>query len=215
MSLLKRSEFLFKAGYSVMMIDFQGHGKSQGQMITAGYLEKHDVTSAVAKAKSLEPGQPIAIIGISLGGAAALLASPLGVDALVLEGVYSTIRRAIQNRISKYLPFVYPIPTELLLLQFYLRFGIRASHLRPIDFVAKTKCPLFFISGTHDNKTTADEVKAMHQRAKSPRQLWLVKGARHVDLHRFTPKLYESKMVSFLAKYMNKSLKQDTTHPKK
>jgi len=50
---------------------------------------------------AVDPQDHVAIIGSSLGGVAALLAtSPLKVDVLVLEAVYPTIEIATRNRMK-------------------------------------------------------------------------------------------------------------------
>src|SRR5512138_3255953 len=39
--------YLHAAGYSVLQFDFRGHGRSQGNVVTLGYLERMDVQAAV------------------------------------------------------------------------------------------------------------------------------------------------------------------------
>lgn len=46
-SMLSRARVLREAGFSIVMIDFQAHGESPGEMITAGHRESHDVRAAV------------------------------------------------------------------------------------------------------------------------------------------------------------------------
>ena len=98
-SMLGRAHLLHEAGYSVVMIDMQAHGESLGDNITIGSLEQHDVKAAVEYVRTTSPTHRVGIVGRSLGGAAALLGSPLNVDAMVLESVYPTITQAINNRI--------------------------------------------------------------------------------------------------------------------
>jgi uncharacterized protein len=101
LSMVGRAQILQRAGYSVLLFDFQAHGESPGSHITMGYLESADARAAVDYVRSRAPGQFIGAIGVSLGGAAALLgADPLPVDALVLEAVYPDIEAATANRLS-------------------------------------------------------------------------------------------------------------------
>jgi uncharacterized protein len=68
--------------------------------ITFGWRERFDVLAAVQYLNARLPDQPVAVIGSSLGGAAALLATPpLDLQAAVLEAVYPSIDRAIVNRL--------------------------------------------------------------------------------------------------------------------
>ncbi|MBV8653444.1 MAG: alpha/beta fold hydrolase, partial [Alphaproteobacteria bacterium] len=97
--MLGRARFLEAAGYSVLLFDFQAHGESPGEAITFGYRESRNAAAAVDFVRRKRPGARIAVIGISLGGAATVLASPpLPVDAMVLEAVYPTIEDAIADR---------------------------------------------------------------------------------------------------------------------
>lgn len=200
--MLERAKFLHNAGYSIVLLDHQAHGETPGEAITLGYLEKHDVEAAVAFVRKRYPGERIAVIGVSLGGASALLSSPLGINALILEAVYPTIEEAVHNRVAAKLGPLAAIPTEILLIQLKLRLGISRADLRPIDFISKVECPVFIISGLEDLHTTAQETKRMYEQAMQPKELWLIGGAAHQDLHRLTPDLYKEKVLAFLDRYM-------------
>ena len=199
LSMLDRARMLDRLGYSIVMIDLQAHGESPGKLIAVGHLEKHDARAAVDFARQQHPGEPIAVIGVSLGGAAALLASPLGMDALVLESVYPTIDKAIQNRVAAQIGALAPLPTALLMIQLNPRLGVAAAQLRPIDHLSDVDCPVFIVSGDADRHTTAAETKAMFAAAREPKELWLVEGAAHVDLYARDPKRYEERVAGFLA----------------
>ena len=45
--MLARARFLHKAGYAVLLFDFQAHGESSGKRITFGHLEGLDASAAV------------------------------------------------------------------------------------------------------------------------------------------------------------------------
>lgn len=104
LSMVDRARFLIRAGYSVLLIDFQATGETKGDHITFGWKESRDVLAATDFVRHVEPTSHVAVIGSSLGGVAALLATPpLKVDALVLEEVYPTIEIATRNRMENYL----------------------------------------------------------------------------------------------------------------
>ncbi|QDV25848.1 Alpha/beta hydrolase family protein [Aureliella helgolandensis] len=198
LSMLDRARMLHDAGYATVMIDLQAHGESPGGAITAGYLERHDVRAAVEFARREHPDEPIGVIGVSLGGAAALLASPLEIDALVLESVYPNIHDAIHNRVAAKLGPLSSIPTWLLLIQLKPRLGISPNELRPIDHMPDIECPVCVASGTDDQHTTESETQAMFSAASEPKHLWMVDGAAHVDLLRDNPIQYRQHIVRFL-----------------
>lgn len=205
LSMLERARWLHAEGYSVVLIDLQAHGESPGTHITTGYLEKHDVKAAVEYARREHPGERIGVLGVSLGGASALLASPLDIDALVVESVFPDIRSAVHNRVAARLgPLAY-VPAELLLVQMQPRFGIDPDELSPIACLPNVGCPVFVISGSDDLHTTASETQEMFRAAAEPRQLWLVDGAAHVDLLQTARNEYKTRVITFFDEYLTQA----------
>ncbi len=199
-----RAEFLSRAGYAVLLFDFQGHGESLAKRITFGFLESRDATAAVNFIQQKLPGEKIGVIGISMGAAAALLAKPpLPVNALILEECYPTIYHATEDRMIERFGFLGRLATPLLLCQLKPRLGIGLDALEPIERSRKIFVPKFFIAGGSDRLTTAQESKDLFAVAAGPKQFWLVAGAAHVDLHAFAKADYERRVLEFLAKTLN------------
>jgi len=197
--MVDRARFLQHAGYSVLLIDFQATGETKGDHITFGWKESRDVLAATDFIRRTRPTDRVAIIGSSLGGVAALLATPpLKVDALLLEEVYTTIEIATRNRMENYLGGVGRFLTPLLLNQLQWRLGVSASQLRPVDHIGDVQCPVFVMSGEKDRNTRTADTRMLFERARSPKQLWSVPNAGHVDLHQAARVDYESRVLAFL-----------------
>ncbi len=155
--------------------------------------------AAINFVRHIDPTACVAIIGSSLGGVAALLATPpLRVDGLVLEEVYPTIEIATRNRMENYLGRVGRILTPVLLNQLQWRLGVSASQLRPVDHIANVECPVLIMSGEKDRNSRPSDTQMLFERARSPKQLWFVPNAGHVDLHRAARVDYESRVLAFL-----------------
>jgi uncharacterized protein len=200
LSMVDRARFLHRAGYSVLLIDFQATGETKGDHITFGWEEGRDVLAAINLVRRIDPTARVAIIGSSLGGVAALLATPpLNVDALILEAVYPTIETATRNRMENYLGGVGRVLTPALLNQLQWRLGVSASQLRPVDHIGDVQCPVFIISGEKDRNTRPTDTRMLFKHARSPKQLWFVPNAGHVDLHRAAREEYEIRVLAFLA----------------
>lgn len=198
-SMVDRARFLHQAGYSVLLFDFQAHGESRGKVITFGYLESRDARAAVQFVRARLPGQRIAVIGSSLGGAASLLGDlPLEVDALVLEAVYPTIAEAVANRLEIGFGPAGGWFAPLLTWQLRPRLGISAARLQPIARIDGVSCPVFIINGVADRYTTPAQAMALFDRARSPKFLWLVPGAGHINLDRFADSEYQRRILQFL-----------------
>jgi dienelactone hydrolase len=200
-AMLGRARWLAGEGYSVLLVDLQSHGESPGTHITFGFLEGADALAAVRFIQGRAPGERIGVIGVSLGGAAALLApEPLPVQALVAESVYSSIDRALENRLRIRVGGLAPAVAPLLLWQLTPRLGVDAAALRPVEAVRRLRCPILVLGGTRDRHTTPAETRALFDAAPQPKALWLVDGAAHVDLLRFAPEAYRQRVGGFLAK---------------
>ena len=205
-ALLARARFLRQAGYAAFLFDFQAHGQSGGESITFGYLEQRDAAAAMGFVTARRPDRPIAVVGLSLGGVAAVLNGPdLGADAVVLESVYPTLEKAAINRVRLHagdLGLVTDLLASALLIQLELRLGFGAEQLRPIDHIASLGAPLLLIAGSEDRHTTVDDSRQLFERASAPKRFWLVEGAGHVDFHRHDPQVYAETMLAFLGEHL-------------
>jgi len=210
LAMVSRARLLHSEGYSIVMIDLRAHGESPGSRVTIGHLERHDVKAAVEFARTSHPGEPIGVIGFSMGGAATLVASPLGVDAIILESVYPDIRTAVTNRVRVKLGALWALPTLLLLVQLKPRLGISVSDLRPIDHLPNVNCPVLILSGTADLHTTEADTRTMFDAAIAPKELWLIEGAGHEDMYEFVPREYEQRVLRFLKQHLPSSVTAQT-----
>jgi fermentation-respiration switch protein FrsA (DUF1100 family) len=198
------AQFLRRAGYGVLLYDAQAHGESTGSQITFGFLEAHDAAAAVGYVRDQNPNSRVGFIGLSMAGASALLGeAPLAVDALILEAVYPRLEKAIVNRISIRLgSSLAPFLAKLLLWQIEPRLGFDPYKLDPIERIGGVNAPIFLIAGSEDRHTTLDESKALFQAANHPKELWVVRGARHQSLHRLVGAEYEHRVLEFFGKYL-------------
>lgn len=206
LSMVGRMQMLHEAGYATLAFDFQAHGESDGDRITFGSLESLDAEAAVAWMRQRLPAERIGVIGVSLGGAAALLAEHrLPVDALVLESVYPDIDRAVADRLSLYLGGLGALTAQAFVTAGELVTGVSAGDLRPIDRIGGLGFPVLVIAGTEDRRTPLDESREMLARAPEGTWMWEVEGADHVDLAAFAGPEYERRALAFLAHSLRRS----------
>jgi fermentation-respiration switch protein FrsA (DUF1100 family) len=203
LAMLERARFLHAQGVTVLLFDFQAHGESDGRAITFGYLEAQDARAAFDLLRSKAPGERIGVIGLSLGGAAAVLAG-LPADAFVLESVYASFTKAVENRLVLWLgpPGAHLAP--VLTWQVKPRLGFDPELLRPVDRIGKLSTPVLIIAGDADQHATLDEAKLLYARARSPKQLWIVAGAAHVDFHAYAKADYERRVLDFLRAHLSR-----------
>jgi fermentation-respiration switch protein FrsA (DUF1100 family) len=172
LSMIGRAEFLRRAGYSTLLIDFQATGESAGDTITFGWRERLDVLAAVQYLSAKMPGQPVGVIGVSLGGAANRLEMRIG-------------------PLGRWL-------APALLAQLRPRLGVAAADLRPADHIARLTCPILVIGGGRDQHTTGADTKLLFAAAREPKELWLIPDAAHVDSLTFAGDAYRRRILAFL-----------------
>lgn len=202
LQMLQRAQLLYSLGYNVLMFDFQAYGESQGQYVTYGYLESQDATAAFNYLKQFNPQAKLLVIGVSLGGASAVMSSVIRqqADALVLESVYSDLPTAIFNRLQvrlgKAASWAYP----LLAWQMPLRLGFKAADLSPLRELSQIKMPVMIMNGAMDVYTNVQEAQSLYQAVQAPKQLVIVPNAGHTDLYAYNSLLYEQQLKAFLQK---------------
>jgi fermentation-respiration switch protein FrsA (DUF1100 family) len=203
--MLSRARFLNDGGYGVLLIDLQAHGETPGERITFGAREADDVQAAVHYLRNGFPGERIGAIGVSLGAAAIVLGkTPLKLDAVVLESLHPTIEEAVENRMKLHLGQAGPALAPLLLWQLSFRLGTPASELNPIDHIGDLNAPLLLISGSDDQHTRVDEAQRLFAVARQPKELWIVPGGGHFNMHAYAGKEYERRVSAFLDRYLRK-----------
>ena len=203
--MLSRAKFLNEQGYTVLLIDLQAHGETPGDRITFGFRESDDVEAAVAYLRNTFPGEQIAAIGVSLGAAAIVLAkNPLRLDAVVLESLHPTIKEAVENRLILHLGQIGPVFSPLLLSQLSFRLNVSPDELNPISRIGDLNAPLLLISGTDDRHTTVAEAERLFDAARQPKEIWIVPGGGHFNMHAYAGKEYESRISDFLHWYLRK-----------
>jgi alpha-beta hydrolase superfamily lysophospholipase len=211
LGLVRRARLLADRGIAVLLFDFQAHGESEGRRITFGKLEALDAAAAVGYARDRAPGERVGALGISLGGAAALLGpAPLDVDALVLESVYPDIDTALANRLRAALggiagPVAAPVLAPLFKLLLPPILGVRPAELRPVDRIGEVRVPVLVAAGTADNRTTLPESQDLFAHVRAPGTFWPVPGAGHEDLQRFDPVGYEGVVLAFLDRHLRQA----------
>ena len=204
LQMLERARFLYEAGYSSLLFDFQAHGESAGEHITFGYLEQQDAWAAFQYLKQRQSQQKIAVLGVSLGGASALLSEiPQQADALILEAVYSDLETAIANRLEIRLGALSRYLVLLLSWQIEPRLGFNPKDLAPLQQIAKIKAPLLIIAGGKDQHTKLAESEVFYELAPESKELWILPEAAHQDFQKYTPQAYQQHLLNFLDEYLN------------
>lgn len=154
-------------GFSVLLIDYRGYGRSQGNFPTEMQVYEDAATAwnYLVISRHITP-KNIFIYGHSLGGAIAIDLAIKHPDAagLIVESSFTSIRQLIAAR--NMFPF---FPVDLILTQ----------RFESIKKIPRLKMPVLFIHGTADSTTPAFMSQNLYAVAPEPKKLILVPGAEH------------------------------------
>lgn len=192
---------LHEAGCHVLMFDFRGHGRSEGQWVGMGYLERWDLLGAVDFL--WERGiRRIGVLGFSMGGAVAVLtaAECPRILAVAADGAFARLLTVLAAGMRQ---SGLPDPLAqaagrlaLALMEWLLRAPIR--QVSPLDCApALAPRPLLLIHGGRDAFVPLEEALALYARAGFPKALWLVGEAGHREVDRARPEAYRKRLGQF------------------
>jgi fermentation-respiration switch protein FrsA (DUF1100 family) len=128
----------------------------------------------------------------------------LRLDAVVLESLHPTIEEAVENRLRLHLGQLGPVFSPLLLSQLSFRLDASPDELNPISRIGDLNAPLLLISGTDDRHTTVAEAERLFDAARQPKEIWIVPGEGHFNMHAYAGKEYENRISDFLQWYLRK-----------
>jgi len=188
--------------YHVLQFDFRGHGTSGDADITLGTAERHDVAAAVRLLEGRGMG-PIALMGMSMGAAIAILAAPdLPVAAVVADAPYAELHHPIANRMREW---HYPLAwlgSRLIVAAASVR--ARTRLLSPIDRVAAVAPrALLIIAPREDRLIDHSQALRLYAAAREPKELYVVAGAGHPEAHAFGGAEYEARVLAFLERHID------------
>lgn len=195
-----QAAWLAQQGFAVLTVDLRGHGESGDAAHSFGLTESRDARAAFDWLKARQQQAPVGVIGISLGGAAALIGDdgPLPAQGFVLVSVYPDIDNAIRNRIAAHAPEPLPtLLTPLLKYQSQPRFGVPPERLRPIEALRKVTAPVLIVGGGADPYTPPEESREMLAAAAGPKDLLLLDGMDHAKATWVDTPAYRDRLKDF------------------
>lgn len=202
---LRRAEILAtEGGCSVLLISLRAHGDSSGDFHDIGFSARRDVVAAVDFLQERRPDQPIIILGVSLGSAAAIFAAEdLGsrVQGYVLESPYQDLKSAVWNRTQTYLP---PSLDRVAYAGLRITAPVilpRFEDISPINAIGQipANVPVLILSGGKDTLAPPDEAEALFNRLQSHGRMKIYPNAGHHDLIDSDPELYRNDLLGFCA----------------
>jgi alpha-beta hydrolase superfamily lysophospholipase len=190
------------SGYNVLMFDFRGHSRSEGQRVSMGYYERLDLLGAVDYLRSRGIDR-VGVLGFSMGGVVAISTASQSeaIRAVISDGAFARLSSAIASGArERGLPgWVSP----LIICLASLRLGAWLPKADPIRWVDKiAPKALFIIHGGLDPYVSLAEVQELYAKASEPKELWVVPEASHRMVDKQCPDEYRAKLLAFFDKWL-------------
>lgn len=204
---MRQLPMLHEAGYPVLLFDYREHGISDGASrgIAFGWRENHDVSSAVSFLKNSMSYERVAAFGTSMGASSAIIAAGRdpSIDVVIAENPFASANDVLgEARFFGSLPRFY---REIVLEIMKVRFGLWGEP-DSIDVVASiAPRPLLLMHGTADRSVGVWQTQLLFDRAKDPKELWILEGAEHTALFNKDPLEYRRRVIGFLDQHLRRS----------
>jgi len=219
--MLPRAAFLVNAGYNVLTPDLRGHGESGGSVVSPGFLEARDLLAAERFVRERARNVPVAVLGLSYGAVAALLAAgqSTGFAAVIADGAFPT-GRAVYGRVLDRFAHApqtsfwmraagavasAPGVVRAISLAFFARTGI---DLGP-DFVSvvadapRVRAPVLLISGSDDWMVPPADARLLQAALRNTKAtVVIIPHGRHDTTYSTAPAIYEAAVLSFLTRVL-------------
>ena len=226
---VSQSEFLLRAGYSIVMMDARSHGASGGPIATYGWLERTDTRAIIDALLAFEidryvsvqmsdplhlpgfkPSAPASFHIFALGesmGAGIVLQSAAAdprIEAVAAEASFANMREASYDYAGLR---KYPWLGKTLLAPFSWTLlyrgeklaGFPVAEASPVKAVASRAFPVLLICDEKDEALPCRHSEMIYAAARGPKQLWIVPGAFHTAAYGFFPEEFRRRVLSFFA----------------
>lgn len=200
--------FFHQAGYNVLAPDNRSHGHSQGKYIGFGWQDRQDLQDWIQQLiRRKGSNVQIGLFGVSMGASTVMyylgLKVPKQVKTAIADCGYASINGELTYELKRLfnLPSAPLIPTANLYTQALAHYSLYDGETA--QTLKHNRIPLFIIHGTKDTFVPTSNAKLNYQNDSGPKKLWLVKGAKHARSYQKNPALYQKRVLSWTAKYLN------------
>lgn len=202
----KYAKHYFDLGWNILVPDQRAHGKSQGEYIGMGCLEKKDMLGWVQVLLEKNPEGKILLHGLSMGAATVMLFSgqdnlPQNICALISDCGYSSVNAQFENQLNE----LFGLPAFPLLYTTSCLSKIRAGYFFGegdcVKAVSKSNIPTLFIHGDKDTFVPFEMLDMVYTAASCEKEKLVIPNAEHANAMDVNPELYWATVDAFVAKY--------------
>ena len=187
-------------GYNVVMPDLYASGKSDGEALRMGWLDRLDVLHLMDVFKT----DTMVVHGVSMGGATTMMASGERMpDAIKdIRFVDDCGYTCVWDEFAGQLKSEFGLPAFPLMYSTtwlcQLRYGWNFNQASALRQVAKCRYPMFFIHGDEDTFVPTYMVYELYDAKPEPKVLWVTKRTDHAHSYKNHRREYVDRIRRFL-----------------
>lgn len=194
-------------GFNVLLPDLYGHGRSEGDHINMGWLDRLDVMRWMDIANRMWGGDTQMVVhGISMGAATTMCVSGERLPAYVKCFVEDCGYTSVWDEFAHQLHDQFGLPAFPLLYTASainrMRYGWSFADASPIRQVAKCRLPMLLIHGDKDDFVPSSMVYPLYAAKPQPKELYIARGTRHARAFRDHPAEYIRRVREFVGRYI-------------
>ncbi len=174
-----------KRGVSVLLVDYRGYGKSEGEIKAACdlTLDAEAALAWLAKEKGIAP-ENIILYGESIGSVPSIeLANKAKFKAVILEAPFTSVKDMAK--------LIYGMAPDFMLKDFEMN---NEERIRGI------KSPVFIMQGSEDDVVPFSMGQKVFKNAPQPKEFFEIKGAQHNNISEVAGDEFFEKPFQFVAK---------------
>ncbi|MGH2418765.1 MAG: alpha/beta hydrolase, partial [Candidatus Limnocylindria bacterium] len=145
---------------------------------------------------------PIALFGVSMGAATAIVSAPdLPVAAVVADAAYAELHHPIANRMREVGYPLAELGARAIVAGASLRTRSRLTD--PVRAVARVAPrPLLIIAPREDQLISWQQSLRLYEAAGEPKELMVVEGAGHAEAYAVEPEAYRRRVLDFPERHL-------------
>ncbi|MBL0270105.1 MAG: alpha/beta hydrolase [Chitinophagaceae bacterium] len=200
MTLIDEANEFRYLGYNIMLVDFRGHGNSEGSRTTIGYREAEEVKLAFDFVQQ-KGEKHIFIYGSSMGAVSVTRAVYLyGDEAFRTDprNAFYSLQTYLKARAAQ---IGFPAQPFAFFTSFWigLEKGFNGYKHKTTRYAAAINCPVLLNWGTQDHYVNEKEIRAIYEAIPyREKRLVVYEGASHESLLRKDPEKWRTSTESFL-----------------
>ncbi len=198
-SQLERSRVFRKLGYHTFLVDFRGHGDSEGLETSIGFYESEDVKTAFDYISTYHK-LPVILMGTSMGAVSILKSMQdyqLKVEKLIIECPFGSLRDAVISRFENMNIPTFALP-DILLFWGGIQCKMDCNLHSAVTYSKSITTPTLLIYGKKDPKVRLHETESVYEALSGEKKLEIIENAAHDQLMEDDPESWTKAVWGFL-----------------